>query len=103
VWDALQQFTIKEHFKGESRRMTEDNNEMLHQRSKLREAERVEIISLMDNSVDNLSTIQREDAKNVREWMRKHSILPIAERGFSMRTQKLARVKTSTLYLAAST
>jgi len=55
--------------------MTEDNNERLHQRSKLREAERVEIISLMDNSVDNLSTIQREDAKNVREWMRKHSIL----------------------------
>jgi hypothetical protein len=75
VWDAPQQFTIKEHFKGESHRMTEDNNEMLHQRSKLREAERVEIISLMDNSVDNLSTIQREDAKNVREWMGKHSIL----------------------------
>jgi hypothetical protein len=59
VSDALQQFTIKEHFKGESCRMTEDNNGMLHQRSKPMEAELVEIISLMDNSVDNILTIQK--------------------------------------------
>ncbi|MGB9854526.1 MAG: MBL fold metallo-hydrolase [Candidatus Bathyarchaeales archaeon] len=50
----------------------------------LREAERVEIISLMDNSVDYLSTIRKAEVKNVREWARKHFILPMAEHGFSM-------------------
>jgi 7,8-dihydropterin-6-yl-methyl-4-(beta-D-ribofuranosyl)aminobenzene 5'-phosphate synthase len=60
---------------------------------KLREADRVEIISLMDNSVDFLSTIGREEVQNVREWIKErkdeewvknHFRLPLAEHGFSM-------------------
>jgi 7,8-dihydropterin-6-yl-methyl-4-(beta-D-ribofuranosyl)aminobenzene 5'-phosphate synthase len=47
----------------------------------------------MDNSVDFLSTVGREEVQNVREWIkerkdeawiRKHFHLPIAEHGFSM-------------------
>jgi len=50
----------------------------------LKEAEGAEIISLMDNSVDILSTIQRGEVKSVREWTVKPFRLPIAEHGFSM-------------------
>jgi 7,8-dihydropterin-6-yl-methyl-4-(beta-D-ribofuranosyl)aminobenzene 5'-phosphate synthase len=59
----------------------------------LREVDDVEIISLMDNSVDFLSTIEREEVQNIREWIKeqkdeewvkKHFRLPIAEHGFSM-------------------
>jgi len=50
----------------------------------LKEVEGVEIISLMDNSLDILSTIHRGEVKNVREWTKKHFHLPIAEHGFSM-------------------
>lgn len=59
-----------------------ENNEAFSQ--SLREAERVEIISLMDNSVDYLSTIQKAEVKNFREWTKRHFTLPIAEHGFSM-------------------
>ena len=64
--------------------MIEENNDTLSQGLKLREAESVEIISLMDNSLDYLSTIQRIEVKNFREWAKRHFILPIAEHGFSM-------------------
>jgi 7,8-dihydropterin-6-yl-methyl-4-(beta-D-ribofuranosyl)aminobenzene 5'-phosphate synthase len=64
--------------------MTKGNMDISHHDLKLREAESVEIISLIDNSVDYLSTIQKEEVKNVREWTRKHFTLPMAEHGFSM-------------------
>jgi 7,8-dihydropterin-6-yl-methyl-4-(beta-D-ribofuranosyl)aminobenzene 5'-phosphate synthase len=64
--------------------MSEVNKTIHYQGFNLREAEKVEIISLMDNSADYLSTIQREEVKNVREWAGKHFILPMAEHGFSM-------------------
>jgi 7,8-dihydropterin-6-yl-methyl-4-(beta-D-ribofuranosyl)aminobenzene 5'-phosphate synthase len=67
--------------------MIEENNDMLPQGLELREAESVEIISLMDNSLDYLSTIQRIEVKNFREWTKRHFILPIAEHGFSMLVQ----------------
>ena len=51
---------------------------------RLREAEGVKIISLVDNSIDFLSTIQRKEVKSFREWVKKPSRLPIAEHGFSM-------------------
>ncbi|MEM3383654.1 MAG: MBL fold metallo-hydrolase [Nitrososphaerales archaeon] len=51
---------------------------------KLIEAQSLEIISLMDNSLDILSTIRRNEVKSVREWTKKHFRLPIAEHGFSM-------------------
>jgi 7,8-dihydropterin-6-yl-methyl-4-(beta-D-ribofuranosyl)aminobenzene 5'-phosphate synthase len=59
----------------------------------LREVDGVEIISLMDNSVDFLSTIGREEVRQVRNWIKErqgekwtkeHFRLPIAEHGFSM-------------------
>lgn len=51
--------------------------------SEFREAERVEIISLMDNSIDLLSAPQREEVRGFRDWVRKSSRSPIAEHGFS--------------------
>lgn len=59
----------------------------------LREVDGVEIISLIDNSVDFLSTTGNKEVQQVREWvgerkseewMREHSRLPMAEHGFSM-------------------
>jgi 7,8-dihydropterin-6-yl-methyl-4-(beta-D-ribofuranosyl)aminobenzene 5'-phosphate synthase len=59
----------------------------------LKEADGAEIISLMDNSIDFLSTIGREEVQNVRKWVKEskgkdwtkeHFLLPVAEHGFSM-------------------
>jgi len=59
----------------------------------LREVDAAEIISLIDNSVDFLSTVEREEVKQVRrwvkesrreEWVKEHFRLPMAEHGFSM-------------------
>ena len=60
---------------------------------KVREAAAVEIISLVDNSVDFLSTIDNKRVQSFRqwtrehygqEWARTHTQLPLAEHGFSM-------------------
>jgi 7,8-dihydropterin-6-yl-methyl-4-(beta-D-ribofuranosyl)aminobenzene 5'-phosphate synthase len=60
---------------------------------KVREAAAVEIISLVDNSVDFLSTIDKEQVQSFRQWTRKqygqewartHTQLPLAEHGFSL-------------------
>jgi 7,8-dihydropterin-6-yl-methyl-4-(beta-D-ribofuranosyl)aminobenzene 5'-phosphate synthase len=57
------------------------------------EVDRLEVISLVDNSVDFLSTIERKEAQSFRQWTRKrhgqewartHTQLPLAEHGFSM-------------------
>jgi 7,8-dihydropterin-6-yl-methyl-4-(beta-D-ribofuranosyl)aminobenzene 5'-phosphate synthase len=67
--------------------------ETLNQTLKLREVDGVEITSLIDNSVDFLSTIEKEEASQVREWVKErkgekwtkeHFRLPMAEHGFSM-------------------
>jgi 7,8-dihydropterin-6-yl-methyl-4-(beta-D-ribofuranosyl)aminobenzene 5'-phosphate synthase len=59
----------------------------------LKEVDGAEIISLMDNSVDFLSTIEREEVQQVRkwvkeskgdDWIKEHFLLPVAEHGFSM-------------------
>jgi 7,8-dihydropterin-6-yl-methyl-4-(beta-D-ribofuranosyl)aminobenzene 5'-phosphate synthase len=59
----------------------------------LKEVDGAELISLMDNSVDFLSTIERKEVQQVRkwvkeskgeEWTREHFLLPVAEHGFSM-------------------
>lgn len=59
----------------------------------LRDVEHVELLSLMDNSVDFLSSTEREDVQNVKAWIKKrmgekwaerHFYLPFAEHGFSM-------------------
>jgi 7,8-dihydropterin-6-yl-methyl-4-(beta-D-ribofuranosyl)aminobenzene 5'-phosphate synthase len=59
----------------------------------LREVDSVEIISLIDNCVDFQSTVERNEVKQVRNWVRErksaewakqHFRLPIAEHGFAM-------------------
>ncbi len=73
--------------------MNGNSNRKLNRTVPLREVDGVEIISLIDNSVDFLSTIEREEVQNIREWIKerkdeewvkKHFRLPIAEHGFSM-------------------
>lgn len=52
--------------------------------SGLKEAEKAEVISLMDNSVDLLSTPGKAEVKTFREWCKEADRLPVAEHGFSM-------------------
>jgi 7,8-dihydropterin-6-yl-methyl-4-(beta-D-ribofuranosyl)aminobenzene 5'-phosphate synthase len=60
---------------------------------KPKEADAAEIISLVDNSVDFLSTVNNRQVRSLRQWTRErygpkwaetHSQLPCAEHGFSM-------------------
>jgi 7,8-dihydropterin-6-yl-methyl-4-(beta-D-ribofuranosyl)aminobenzene 5'-phosphate synthase len=69
--------------------MSNSENEQFN----IAEVEGLEVISLVDNSVDFLSTIDRKDAQSFRQWTEKrygqtwtrtHSQLPFAEHGFSM-------------------
>jgi len=57
------------------------------------EVDGLEIISLVDNSIDFLSVANHKEVQSLRQWMRKknsqewmntHSELPVAEHGFSM-------------------
>jgi 7,8-dihydropterin-6-yl-methyl-4-(beta-D-ribofuranosyl)aminobenzene 5'-phosphate synthase len=59
----------------------------------LKEVDSVEIVSLMDNSIDVLSTIKKDEVRQVRDWIkerkgekwvREHFRLPIAEHGLSI-------------------
>jgi 7,8-dihydropterin-6-yl-methyl-4-(beta-D-ribofuranosyl)aminobenzene 5'-phosphate synthase len=61
--------------------------------SKIAEVDGLEVISLVDNSVDFLSTIDKKEAQSFRQWTKKrhgeewartHSRLPLAEHGFSV-------------------
>ncbi len=73
VLDAQRQFTILESCE----------KEMVSQ-VPLKEVDGLEIISLIDTSVDFASTVQREEISNVREWTNKYFNLPFAEHGFSI-------------------
>jgi 7,8-dihydropterin-6-yl-methyl-4-(beta-D-ribofuranosyl)aminobenzene 5'-phosphate synthase len=73
--------------------MSETCRAASNQAVKLRETDRVEVISLIDNSVDFLSTIERDEVRSVRvwvkerkgeEWANRYFQLPLAEHGFSM-------------------
>jgi 7,8-dihydropterin-6-yl-methyl-4-(beta-D-ribofuranosyl)aminobenzene 5'-phosphate synthase len=73
--------------------MDEDHDRKSTQTVPLGEVDGAEIISLADNSVDFLSTIERNEVKQVRkwvkeskgqEWVKGHFRLPMAEHGFSM-------------------
>jgi 7,8-dihydropterin-6-yl-methyl-4-(beta-D-ribofuranosyl)aminobenzene 5'-phosphate synthase len=59
----------------------------------LREVDGAEIISLMDNSIDFISTVHRREVQQVRKWIKErmserwvaeHFRLPLAEHGFSV-------------------
>ena len=65
----------------------------VNQEFKVREAATVEILSLIDSSVDFQSTVNKQQVQSLRqwtrerygqEWTRTHTQLPIAEHGFSM-------------------
>ena len=65
----------------------------MNSRVALNEVDGVEIVSLVDNTVDFLSTIERKEVHQVREWVKnrmgeewveKHFRFPSAEHGFSM-------------------
>jgi 7,8-dihydropterin-6-yl-methyl-4-(beta-D-ribofuranosyl)aminobenzene 5'-phosphate synthase len=69
------------------------HEKQVNQEFKVREAYAVEILSLVDNSVDFLSTINKKQVQSFRqwrrerygrEWARTHTQLPCAEHGFSM-------------------
>lgn len=50
----------------------------------LKEASGLEIVSLMDNTADFLSSNTRKEVQSFRQWSHAHSQLPFAEHGFSM-------------------
>lgn len=59
----------------------------------LKEIDNIEIVSLVDNSIDFLSTIERNDVQKVmdwvkkyrgRDWFEKYFKYPVAEHGFSI-------------------
>jgi 7,8-dihydropterin-6-yl-methyl-4-(beta-D-ribofuranosyl)aminobenzene 5'-phosphate synthase len=61
--------------------------------SKIAEADSLEVLSLVDDLLDFLSTIDKKEAQSFRQWTKKrygqewtrtHSQLPLAEHGFSM-------------------
>lgn len=64
-----------------------------HKHVNLREVESVEIISIVDNTVDFLSSNNKKEVQSFRQWTQKlygqkwtktYSQLPVAEHGFSM-------------------
>ena len=75
-----------------------------NQEFKVKEADAAEIISLVDSSVDFLSTINKRQAQSFRqwtrerygqEWTRTHTQLPCAEHGFSMLIRVFSEGKAS--------
>jgi hypothetical protein len=50
--------------------MSRNYNEASNPTFQLREVDWVEIISLMDNSADFLSTIAREEVQQARKWVK---------------------------------
>ena len=95
VWAAPQQATIEEYFDREGYLLSE-----------LREADSIEAFSLLDNSLDFLSTVDSAKASSFRQWTRKlygsewantHQQLPFAEHGFSMLIRVKAEGKTHSI------
>jgi len=76
----------------------------INQEFKVKEADAVEIISLVDNSVDFLSAVNKRQVQSFRqwtrerygqEWVKSHKQLPCAEHGFSMLIRVFSKNKTS--------
>jgi 7,8-dihydropterin-6-yl-methyl-4-(beta-D-ribofuranosyl)aminobenzene 5'-phosphate synthase len=70
---------------------------------KIAEVDGLEVFSLVDNSIDFLSTIDKKEVQSFRQWTKKrysqewtrtHSQLPFAEHGFSMLIHVLCGRKT---------
>ena len=68
--------------------------------SQLKEVDRLEIISLVDNSVDFLSTVGRKEVQSLWQWTKprnEHSKMPLAEHGFSMLVRVFKGEKSESL------
>ena len=50
----------------------------------LKEASKIEIVSLMDNTIDFLSSNTKKEVQSFRHWSKAHGEMPFAEHGFSM-------------------
>jgi len=79
-------------------------SEKQKQKFKVKEADRVEILSLIDNSVDFLSAVNNQNVKSfrqwrwgrdIKEWGKAHVNLPFAEHGFSVLIRVFSRDKAS--------
>lgn len=86
--------------------MSEKSNKTHNQIVPLKEVDSAEITSLIDNSLDFLSTIGREEVQHVRnwvkrakgdEWVKEHFRLPMAEHGFSMLVRVCCEGKLHTI------
>lgn len=73
---------------------------------KIKEVNGLEVISLLDNSADFLSTPERKEVQHFREWTTKrygrewtntHHKLPFAEHGFSMLIRTLRAGKSTSI------
>ena len=72
----------------------------------LKEADKIELLSLMDNSIDFLSTNKRNEVKQVQEWLKerksdewieKHFCPPLAEHGFSVLVRVFSGAESHTV------
>jgi len=72
----------------------------------LKEVDSVELTNLMDNSVEFLSTTEKREVKQIREWLKErrskewieeHFRLPIAEHGFSVLIKTFSDEKFHTI------
>ena len=63
----------------------------------MREAEGIEIISLVDNSIDLLSTIELSGVWSFRQWSKARFEFPKAEHGFAMLIRILCHNRSSTI------
>lgn len=86
--------------------MNENSMRTFDQTLTLREVDGAEIISLMDNSVDFLSTTGKKEVRLVREWVKErkgeewvkeHFRLPVAEHGFSVLVRVFRRGKSASI------
>jgi 7,8-dihydropterin-6-yl-methyl-4-(beta-D-ribofuranosyl)aminobenzene 5'-phosphate synthase len=74
--------------------------------TRIKEVDSLEVLSLVDNSADFLSTRERKEVQHFREWTRKrygrewtntHHKLPFAEHGFSMLVRTLRAGKSNSI------
>ncbi len=72
----------------------------------IKEVDRVEVLSLVDNSIDFLSTVDKKEVQSFRqwtktrygeEWTKTHSQLPEAQHGFAMLIRVFSEGKTNTI------
>jgi 7,8-dihydropterin-6-yl-methyl-4-(beta-D-ribofuranosyl)aminobenzene 5'-phosphate synthase len=83
------------------------NEKPINQEFKVKEADAAEILSLVDNSVDFLSTVNEKQVQSFRQWAREsygqewvktHAQLPLAEHGFSMLIRVFSEDKSSCVF-----